>query len=65
MLGRTLSVDKVSFSYAVCWNAFVRVAEAKGLTADQKKWVFRKAAQKAYRLPAMGGAGGAEAGARL
>ena len=44
------AVDKVSFSYGVCWNSFVRVADACGLTAEQKSWVFCKTAQKAYAL---------------
>lgn len=44
--------DKNSFSSKVCWNAFKRVAIAKGLSAADKNWVFHDTAVKAYKLDA-------------
>ena len=43
-------VDKLSFSYGVCWNAFKRIAEAKQLTVTDKEWLFSRTARTVYGL---------------
>lgn len=43
-------VDKLSFSYGVCWNAFKRIAEAKHLSVEDKEWVFSRTARTVYSL---------------
>jgi len=48
MFESNFPVDKVSCSYATLWNAFKRVAQGAG--ADEKRWLFRDAARRFYRL---------------
>lgn len=43
-------VDKLSFSYGVCWNAFKRIAQAKQLSASDKEWVFSRTARTVYSI---------------
>ena len=43
-------VDKLSFSYGVCWNGFKRVAAAKGLSEEDKAWAFGGTARAVYGL---------------
>lgn len=42
--------DKSSFSARVCWNAFKRLANAKNMSASDKKALFHDVAVKTYRL---------------
>ncbi len=48
MFESNFPVDKVGCSYKVCWNAFKRLAEK--YSADEKAWLFHKAASRAYSL---------------
>ena len=43
-------MDKLSFSYGVCWNAFKRIAQAKLLSASDKEWVFSRTARTVYSI---------------
>jgi L-fuconolactonase len=48
MFESNFPVDNASTSYTVLWNAFKRFA--KDYSADEKAWLFRDAARKAYRI---------------
>jgi len=50
MFESNFPVDKVSCSYASCWNAFKRVAA--GASAADKSLLFRDSARRVYRLDA-------------
>jgi len=50
MFESNFPVDKSSFSYRVCYNAFKRFANAKNLSAADKKAMFHDVAMKTYRL---------------
>jgi len=43
-------VDKLSFSYVVCWNAFARVVQAKDLSTSDREAVFFGTAARVYKL---------------
>ena len=53
----TVPVDKQSFSYSVCWNAFKRLAKAKGLDEQAKAALYGGTATRVYRLEPRGGGG--------
>ena len=48
MFESNFPVDKVSYPYAVLWNAFKRVAQDH--SPAEKAWLFHDAAAKAYKL---------------
>jgi L-fuconolactonase len=50
MLESNFPVDGASCSYQALWNAFKRVT--KGASAQDKEWLYRKAARTFYRLDA-------------
>lgn len=50
MVETNFPVDKASYSARVCWNALKRVANAKNLSAADKKAMFHDVAVKTYRL---------------
>ena len=50
MFESNFPVDKASFSYAVCWNAFKRLAQ--GYSAAEKANLFSGTATRVYRLAA-------------
>ena len=58
LLSDTVPVDKQSFSYTVCWNAFKRLAKAKGLDEQAKAALYGGTATRVYRLEPRGGGGG-------
>jgi predicted TIM-barrel fold metal-dependent hydrolase len=49
MFESNFPVDKQSYSYTVCWNAFKRLA--RDFSADEQAALFHNTAAKAYRLP--------------
>jgi predicted TIM-barrel fold metal-dependent hydrolase len=49
MFESNFPVDKISGSYATCWNAFKRLAA--GASAGEKADLFRETARRFYRLP--------------
>jgi predicted TIM-barrel fold metal-dependent hydrolase len=51
MFESNFPVDKTSFSYVVCWNAFKRLAQ--GFTPAEKAALFSGTATRVYRLPAV------------
>lgn len=51
MFESNFPVDKGGFGYAVCWNAFKRLAS--GASADAKADLFWRSASSFYRLPAI------------
>lgn len=48
----SIPVDKQSYSYTVCWNAFKRIAA--NFSPAEKAALFHATAAKAYRLPLWG-----------
>lgn len=48
MFESNFPVDNQSMSYTVLWNAFKRFAA--GYSEDEKAWLFRNAAKRAYRI---------------
>ena len=52
MFESNFPVDKQSYSYNVCWNAFKRIT--KDFSAGDRVALFHDTAAKAYRLPAAG-----------
>ena len=48
MFESNFPVDKGSYSHAVCWNAFKRLAS--GATAHEKQALFEGTARRVYRL---------------
>lgn len=44
-------VDKMSGSYTAHWNAFKKICNAAGYTAEQKRMLLATNARKLYRLP--------------
>jgi len=49
MFESNFPVDRQSYSYTVMWNAFKRIAS--GCSAEERAFLFRDAAARAYRLP--------------
>lgn len=49
MFESNFSVDKISYSYPVLWNAFKRLAA--GCSTDEKANLFSRTAARVYRLP--------------
>jgi len=49
---KQLSVDKVSYSYPICWNT--RKLLTKGASNAEKTALFSRTAARFYRLNAMG-----------
>ena len=48
MFESNFPVDRRSFSYRTCWNAFVRIAE--GCSAGERRALFHDTAARTYRL---------------
>ena len=65
MFESNFPVDKLSFSYGVCWNAFKRVAAKANLSAEDKEWAFAKTARTVYNLGSAGGEAAMDAKAIL
>ena len=51
MFESNFPVDKGSFSYATCWNAFKRLTSSAG--ADERQALFEGTASRVYRLAAI------------
>ena len=51
MFESNFPVDKGSFSYGTCWNAFKRLTS--GASAHERQALFEGTATRVYRLPAL------------
>jgi len=54
MFESNFPVDKESVSYRVLWNMFKRLATAKQLSEEDKRFIFHDTAARVYKLPLLG-----------
>jgi len=53
MFESNFPVDKDCVSYRALWNCFKLIAAAKGLSAEDKRYIFHDTAARVYKLPIM------------